>query len=318
VKSGNYVQVVNRMASDLGSQKYSRTSRHCILSITSRCNLRCLYCRGSIGRSYDTLSQEAENLDLPMSKWHTLVETFAKFHVQDVLLPGGEPLEYPFLKDLLLLLKSIGMDFALHTNGFSKRWSETLGFLSSSALRPRLVLSTELFADMQEEIRECRSLPVDFVETARRYGFDIQLKIVLHQGLVCYDDRIAEVLRFWIGKGVDSIRFQPVFATSDSFPKSLILSQEAIPMLRMLRDLKLSGGVFGDAILNSPSNLDLLIGLLYNEKPQSERINGCSVKETYVFITPDVKILNCLSLWGHDRMLPCENLFDATCCCFCD
>jgi cyclic pyranopterin phosphate synthase len=87
------------------------------VSITDRCNFRCVYCMPSevFGRDYAFLERKAL---LSFEEIERVVRVFAGLGVRSVRLTGGEPLVRRNVEHLVELLAAIpGLDLALTTNG---------------------------------------------------------------------------------------------------------------------------------------------------------------------------------------------------------
>jgi len=92
------------------SSNIMRTPRKMDLEITSRCNLRCLYC-------YFFDNPEVEYRDLPTDEWLKFFDELGQCALMDVTIQGGEPF---IRKDLPELLKGIirnGMRYSILSNG---------------------------------------------------------------------------------------------------------------------------------------------------------------------------------------------------------
>jgi cyclic pyranopterin phosphate synthase len=87
------------------------------VSITDRCNFRCVYCmpKEVFGRDYQFL--ERKEL-LSFEEIARVVRTFAGLGVRTVRITGGEPLVRRNVEELVALLREIdGIELALTTNG---------------------------------------------------------------------------------------------------------------------------------------------------------------------------------------------------------
>lgn len=94
---------------------HGRTIRDLRVSITDRCNYRCVYCRtGTVGAQYD---------ELPIEDYLRLIRIFVQMGIEKVRLTGGEPLLRPGLLDLVRELAKLQtsagspLDLAITTNG---------------------------------------------------------------------------------------------------------------------------------------------------------------------------------------------------------
>jgi cyclic pyranopterin phosphate synthase len=94
-----------------------RPVRDLRISVTDRCNFRCVYCmpKEVYGRGYRFL--ERREL-LTFEELERVVEAFARLGVEKVRLTGGEPLLRRELERLVAMLAAIpGLDLTLTTNG---------------------------------------------------------------------------------------------------------------------------------------------------------------------------------------------------------
>src|SRR6059058_6612031 len=87
------------------------------ISITDRCNFRCVYCmpKEVFGRDYAFLERSAL---LSFEEIARVARIFAELGVRTVRVTGGEPLVRRNVERLVALLKeSEGLELALTTNG---------------------------------------------------------------------------------------------------------------------------------------------------------------------------------------------------------
>ncbi len=95
--------------------KYGRTIRDLRISITDRCNYRCVYCRAGENGAYFT--------ELPLDDYLRLARVFVALGITKVRLTGGEPLlrngVVEFVRQLAELRTAGGkpLDLAITTNG---------------------------------------------------------------------------------------------------------------------------------------------------------------------------------------------------------
>lgn len=108
----SYAWLVERLVDRLG-----RPIRDLRISVTDRCNFRCVYCmpKEVFGRDYPFLPR-AELLTF--EEIERLTRTFAGLGVEKVRITGGEPLVRRDLETLIGMLARIdGLDLTLTTNG---------------------------------------------------------------------------------------------------------------------------------------------------------------------------------------------------------
>ena len=79
------------------------------VSVTDRCNYRCVYCR--------TGTDGAQYAELPIADYARIIRVFVSLGIEKVRLTGGEPLLRKGLVDLIEEISSPSLDIALTTNG---------------------------------------------------------------------------------------------------------------------------------------------------------------------------------------------------------
>ena len=93
--------------------KYGRQITDLRISITDRCNFRCVYCRSADPENY----REHDEI-LSWAELERLARIFVSVGIRKVRLTGGEPLVRDGLEKFLRYLKSLGVhDLSLTTNG---------------------------------------------------------------------------------------------------------------------------------------------------------------------------------------------------------
>lgn len=103
------------VAPSILKDRYDRAITDLRVSITDRCNYRCVYCR--------TGNEGAQYSELPMADYLRLVRIFVDLGIEKVRLTGGEPLLrrglVDFVRQLAKLKTRTGekLDLALTTNG---------------------------------------------------------------------------------------------------------------------------------------------------------------------------------------------------------
>lgn len=296
-------------------RSFLEKQRLIILSITKRCNLCCKYCRTN-DIWYDVLGQKSGVLDLHREKWTEILDIYRSEDAGEILITGGEPTEYSLLEDFLIFLDKNRIRFSIHTNGISKKWPDIFSFLKKNNLVPDIHLSTELFPELQKELRSDSELPLEFIADVKKLGLLLELKINLHQKLLPYKNQLKDNLYFWINRGVDSIFFQPIVPVGKNFPSGLEIDKNFISFLLKLRELKIKDLTLNKVIRNSAVGLDVIISFIEGVDLYRRVAEKCNVYNQIIFINPDLKILNCKSLWDKKKNVPCSKNFDFICCGF--
>jgi cyclic pyranopterin phosphate synthase len=92
---------------------FGRTIDYLRISVTDRCNLRCIYC---MPHGLPTCADVGRSLSLPLIT--SLVEAALRHGLRKVRLTGGEPLLRDDIVEVIRTLKAVGVgDLSLTTNG---------------------------------------------------------------------------------------------------------------------------------------------------------------------------------------------------------
>jgi len=206
------------------------------LSITDRCNLRCIYCMPEEGISFvphDEILSYEEMLHL--------VRLATQCGIRKVRLTGGEPLVRKGFIDFLENLSNITelKEISLTTNGvLLKHFAADIkkcGIgrinISLDSLRPERffkITGRNVFKKVHEGIRE-----------AERLGFDpIKINMVAMKGI--NDDEILDFARLTLKKPyhVRFIEFMPVGKENGWSPERFISTGEILAKIQQLGDLQ--------------------------------------------------------------------------------
>jgi cyclic pyranopterin phosphate synthase len=276
--------------------KFGRAITDLRISITDRCNYKCVYCRsGNEGAIYE---------DLPFSEYLRIVRLFAGVGIQKVRITGGEPLlrkgVMEFVRELSRLRTVEGqlLDIAATTNGHLL--AEMAMPLRNAGLR-RVTVSMD--AVNPEGFARITRAPTGFahvlagIRAARRAGLDpVKINCVLMRGF--NDDQIVPFGKFAREEGVvvRFIEFMPLEEGRVWSPDIVVSLDEILQRMasyRRLVELPHESSEtarryrFADGIGE--------IGII---APVSHPFCGhCS----RVRVTSDGKIRTCLfSIWDHD------------------
>src|SRR5271163_733418 len=95
------------------TDKFGRQITDLRVSVTDRCNFRCVYCR-----SADPENHMAEHALLEWDEYERLVKILVGMGIRKVRITGGEPLVRPGVEDFISRLRDIGVqDLSMTTNG---------------------------------------------------------------------------------------------------------------------------------------------------------------------------------------------------------
>jgi cyclic pyranopterin phosphate synthase len=182
--------------------KYGRVHDYLRISVTDRCNLRCVYCMPEEGMEF-----EPEEKLLTFDEITEVVRVLAGYGVRKLRLTGGEPLVRKNIEELVARLGAIpGIeDIALTTNGiFFAAKAEKLRAAGLTRINISLDSLKEdrfRFITRGGDIRRV----LDSIDAAYRVGLDpIKLNVVLMKGL--NDDEIDDFLKLTFDRSIQ-VRF---------------------------------------------------------------------------------------------------------------
>jgi GTP 3',8-cyclase len=178
-----------------------RSVRDLRISVTDRCNFRCVYCmpKEVYGRDYRFL--ERREL-LTFEEIERLTRAFAALGVAKVRLTGGEPLVRRELEHLVKMLAGVpGLDLTLTTNGsLLPRKAQSL---ADAGLR-RVTVSLDSLDDEVFRAMNDVDVPVERVlagiEAAAAAGLaPVKVNMVVKRGV--NDDSVLPMARYFRGTG---------------------------------------------------------------------------------------------------------------------
>ena len=225
--------------------RLSRPLRDLRISVTDRCNFRCVYCmpKESFARNHRFVPHD--NL-LRFEEITRLARLFAGLGVRKLRLTGGEPLLRRGVEDLVAMLCGIrGVDglpieIAMTTNG-------SLLARKAQALKQAGLARISVSLDSLDDGRFRRMNDVDFpvgrvldgIEKALEAGLaPLKVNMVVHRGV--NDDQILPMLEFFRGTGVivRFIEFMDVGNTNGWRRDAVVPSQEVLQRIRARHALR--------------------------------------------------------------------------------
>jgi cyclic pyranopterin phosphate synthase len=178
----------------------SRPLRDLRISVTDRCNFRCVYCmpKEVFGRDYRFL--ERREL-LTFEEIERLARAFVAHGVEKIRITGGEPLVRRDLERLVEQLAAIeGLDLTLTTNG--SLLSEKARVLRDAGLGRVTVsldsLDDEVFAGMNDVDFPVQRV-LEGIDAAAEAGFPVKVNMVVKRGV--NEDSILPMARYFREQG---------------------------------------------------------------------------------------------------------------------
>ncbi|MGH9615602.1 MAG: GTP 3',8-cyclase MoaA [Acidobacteriaceae bacterium] len=239
--ASNPVQVYSEDSSRL-IDKHGRAITDLRVSVTDRCNYKCVYCR--------TGNEGAQYSELPIADYLRLVRVFVSLGIEKIRLTGGEPLLRKGLIDMVRELArmrtafsadgaplspdaGLPLDIALTTNG---HLLEALAQPLKDAGLNRITVSMD--AIDHEKFARITRVPDSFnrvlagVRAAKRVGLDpVKINCVLLRGF--NEDQIVEFAKFSRDEGVivRFIEFMPLEEDRVWTPEVVVRLEEILAAL---------------------------------------------------------------------------------------
>jgi len=276
--------------------KHGRFITDLRVSITDRCNYRCVYCR--------TGNEGAQYADLPMADYLRMVRVFVEQGIEKVRITGGEPLLrngiVDFVKELskLRTLDGQELDLAVTTNGHLL--PELAEPLKRAGLK-RVTVSMDAvdrdkFARITRVANGYDNVVAGIREAGRVGLAPVKVNCVLLRGF--NEDQIVEFARFSREEKVivRFIEFMPLEEDRVWSPNTVVTLDEIVHRMGEYRPLVEIGHAHSETARRY--RFDDGVGEIGIIAPVSHPFCGhCS----RIRITSDGKIRTCLfSVWDHD------------------
>ena len=210
---------------------YGRVADDLRISVTDRCNFRCIYCMPAEGLKW--LAREDV---LRFEEIVRLARIFVqRYGVRTIRLTGGEPLVRVQLEDLVAMINAIDptLDITMTTNGVLLR-EKAQKLYEAGLKRINISLDTlnmERFHEIARSDQFARTM--DGIEAAREAGlWPIKLNMVVMKGH--NDDEVVDFARLARDKGyeVRFIEFMPLDGDN------IWTNEQVVPSLRIQEQIE--------------------------------------------------------------------------------
>jgi cyclic pyranopterin phosphate synthase len=220
--------------------QFGRSIEYLRISVTDRCNFRCLYCMPVEGLAW---LPKAEILSY--EEIASVVRQLAPLGLRRLRITGGEPTIRPEIERLIAMLREVPQveDIALSTNGV--RLPELARPLRDAGLDRVNISADSLRADRITAIarRNIAFDPIAAAEAAEAAGIaPIKLNMVVMRGI--NDDEIVEFARLTLNHPwhVRFIELMPVGGLRELTAEHIVPSDEVLERAAMLGALEPGGG----------------------------------------------------------------------------
>lgn len=225
--------------------QFGRRVEYLRVSVTDKCNLRCVYCMPVEGLPW----LKREEL-LSYEEIERIVRTMAGMGLRRVRITGGEPLVRRDLPDLVAMIAGVPEieDLSLSTNAVLL--AEHAEALRSAGVQRLNVSLDSLRPDRVDGIaRRPGSFPkiMDGLDAAERVGFaPIKINVVLIRGQ--NDDEVADFAEITKERPwhVRFIELMPTGANLDLSAKQFVSCAEALRRVRAMEELEPVQGPLGN------------------------------------------------------------------------
>src|SRR3954462_7198726 len=204
------------------------------ISITDRCNFRCVYCmpKEVFGRDYAFLERSAL---LSFEEIQRVARIFAQLGVRKVRLTGGEPLVRRNVEQLIAMLKEIEptLELALTTNG--ALLTQKADALKAAGL-DRVTVSLDSVDDATFKALNDVDFPVqrvlDGIDAAQAAGLPVKVNAVVKRGVNDGEQLVQLAERFrGTGHTLRFIEYMDVGHTNGWRMDDVVSAQEIVGRL---------------------------------------------------------------------------------------
>lgn len=213
--------------------RLGRPLRDLRISVTDRCNFRCVYCmpKEKFGSDHQFLERSAL---LSFEEITRLAHLFKQHGIEKIRLTGGEPLVRRNVEQLVKLLSGIpGLDLTLTTNG--SLLAKKAQALRDAGLK-RITVSLDSMDDKVFKAMNDVDFPVakviEGIDAAAAAGFDpIKINMVVKRGL--NEDSILPMARFFRDRGhiLRFIEYMDVGATNGWRLDDVVSAREIVDII---------------------------------------------------------------------------------------
>ncbi len=217
----------------------NRPLRDLRISVTDRCNFRCVYCmpKEVFGRGYRFM--ERTQL-LTFEELERLAHAFVAHGVEKIRITGGEPLLRRDLEHLIARLVAIGgLDVTLTTNG--ALLPQKAQALASAGLR-RITVSLDSLDDptfrAMNDVDFAVSRVLDGIDAATAAGLAVKVNAVVKRGV--NDDQLLDLARHFRGSGhiLRFIEFMDVGGTNGWRLDDVVSAAEIVHLIDAVHPLE--------------------------------------------------------------------------------
>ncbi|HIF49160.1 MAG TPA: GTP 3',8-cyclase MoaA [Cytophagales bacterium] len=207
--------------SDILTDNFGRRHTYLRISLTERCNLRCLYCMPKEGVELTPKKYLMQSNEIIY-----LAKLFVKYGVNKIRLTGGEPLIRKDFPEIVRKLSQLPVDLSITTNAvIINKHLELLQECNIKTLNVSLdTLQEKRFKTIT--FRNNFKHVIQNIQELLKQGFNIKINVVLMKGV--NDDEIIDFINFTKNRNIAFrfIEFMPF--VGNKWKRDKIVSYESI------------------------------------------------------------------------------------------
>jgi GTP 3',8-cyclase len=171
---------------------YGRIAKKLRISVTDRCNMRCVYCM-----PYNNTNWLDQDTLLSYEQIVHIVRIFAKLGIEKIKITGGEPTVRPKIEELVKSLSNIDgiKSISMTTNGLLLK--DKVKKLKESGLKG-ITISLDTFKSERFKaitgIEDGLSKVLDSIDAAKTAGLQVKINVVIIRGW--NEDEIIQFAQF--------------------------------------------------------------------------------------------------------------------------
>jgi GTP 3',8-cyclase len=171
---------------------YGRIAKKLRISVTDRCNMRCVYCM-----PYNNTNWLNQDTLLSYEQIVHIVRIFAKLGIEKIKITGGEPTVRPKIEELVKSLSNIDgiKSISMTTNGLLLK--DKVKKLKESGLKG-ITISLDTFKSERFKaitgIEDGLSKVLDSIDAAKTAGLQVKINVVIIRGW--NEDEIIQFAQF--------------------------------------------------------------------------------------------------------------------------
>ncbi|MGE5661268.1 MAG: GTP 3',8-cyclase MoaA, partial [Ignavibacteriales bacterium] len=227
------------------SDSYGRIARKLRISVTDRCNMRCMYCMPQ-----GDVQWFNEECILNYEEIRRLVFILADLGIERIRLTGGEPLLRPKLEDLISSLSTINRikSISMTTNGLLLR--DRIKRLRDAGLKSINISLDTFKRDRFKAMTGVNGLGkvIGAIEAANHFGLKVKINMVVVRGW--NEDEIVDFANFARDTGhiVRFIEFMPLDGSGIWQPNLVFSKKDMIKIItdKMMKILPLKSFYFNN------------------------------------------------------------------------